>query len=136
MFPTERKTISRRVDGTEVVRATLSYPAGFEFLESLAHRAECWVEQTLTPHAQRIFADDCDPSKRFCFRRFEYTLCVFLTPVCADAAELCIEATLERARGERLSSESLVHTVRLSDGAILPPREVERMKKSTHTSAS
>lgn len=136
MFQTERKTVSRRICGTEIVRATLSYPVGFAFLEDLSRRAQMWVEQTLTPHAERVFTDDPDPSKRFCFRCFDYCLCVSLSQICEDVAELCVEATLDRARGERLCSERAVHAIRLSDGAILPPREVERMKKSTQTSAS
>ena len=39
MFQTERKTVSRRICGTEIVRATLSYPVGFAFLEDLSRRS-------------------------------------------------------------------------------------------------
>ena len=73
--------------------------------------------------------DDPDPSKRFRFRRFEYDLVISLTPVNDEIAELCIEATLRRARGERLAEERSVHVVRLDDGVFLPPTEVSRAKK-------
>jgi Mn-dependent DtxR family transcriptional regulator len=46
-----------------------------------------------------------------------------------ETAELCIEATLGRAHGERLAEERSVHVVRLEDGAFLPPAEALRIRK-------
>ena len=125
----ERKTVSRREDGTEIVRITLSRPSEYPYLKTLSERAETWAEQVLVPKARQTFLDDPDPSKRFRFRRFEYDLDISLTPVTDETAELCIEATLGRAHGERLAEERSVHIIRLEDGAFLPPAEALRAKK-------
>ena len=128
------------MDGTEILRATLCYPAGLPLAEALICRAEAWIVQTLAPGAEHAFASDPDPSKRFRFKRFEYRLCISATPlfedVCGkfdakfytDAAQLCIEATLDRG-GTRLLSEQITRDFRVSDGALLPPREVAKIKK-------
>ena len=134
-YSTERKTVSRRESGTEIVRATLSRPAACFYMQELTDRAERWVEEVLVPRVRRAFLDDPDPSKRFRFRRFEYDLCISLNPFNDEIAELCVEATLGRARGERLASERTVHCMRLSDGALLPPGEMNALKKSTSKGA-
>ena len=128
-FSCERKTVSRREDGTEIVRVTISRPSEYPYLKTLTERAEAWADQILVPRARQAFLNDPDPSKRFRFRRFEYDLNISLTPVDDETAELCIEATLGRAHGERLAEERSVHVVRLDDGVFLPPTEVSRAKK-------
>ena len=135
-YSIERKTISRRENGTELVRVTIARPTDFPFLRELTDRAEHWVDEELVPRAKQTFFDDPDPSKRFRFRRFEYDLCLSLTPVNDDVAELCIEATLARARGERLASARAPHYMRLSDGALLPPNMAVKLKKDTPKDAS
>ena len=126
-FLIERKTISRRENGTELVRAVISRPKGeYSLLQRLVERAEAWVDDELLPCAKQAFADDPDPSKRFSFRRFEYALSISLSVIREDVAELSVEATLVRARGERLSSAASTYYMRLSDGSLLPPKIVKR----------
>lgn len=135
-FSGERRVTSRREDGTEIVRATITRPADCFYLCELAERAQTWVDEVLVPRARQAFYDDPDPSKRFRFRRFEYDLSITLSPFDEEVAELCIEATLSRARGERLASEHSVYYMRLSDGALLPPHEMALTKKGTAAGAS
>ena len=116
------------MDGTEILRASLCYPSEISLAKDLICRAEAWIEQILVPEAERTFASDLDPSKRFRFKRFEYHLCITATHTCENTAQLCIEATLDRG-GTRLLSEQITRDFRVSDGALLPPREVAKIKK-------
>lgn len=136
LFPTERRAISRRENGTELVRATVAWSrADVPLLHELIGRAERWVDEVLVPRARQAYLEDPDPSKRFVFRRFEYDLTLALTPSDDDTAELWIEATLARRRGETLAHEQSLHYLRLSDGAILPPSAVEKLKKAPQRGA-
>ena len=116
------------MDGTEILRASLCYPSEISLAKDLICRAEAWIEKTLVPEAERAFAGDRDPAKRFRFCRFDYRLCISASPVSENAARLCIEATLDRG-GTRLLSEQITRDFRVSDGALLPPREVAKIKK-------
>lgn len=115
-----KRTISRRVDGVELVRATFSCPnAANPWIENAIQ----WVDETLFPHVKRVFANDSAVDKRFSFRRFEYALVVLAVPLSAEEVELRAKATLTRARGALIAEKEVVERVRVSDGCFLPPKK-------------
>ncbi len=129
MFPTEKRTVSRREDGVEIAIAVISSPVTCcPLIGELIARAESWFEEQLVPRARHEYATDSSQNKRFFFRRFEYRLTLSLSPATEDLAELCIEATLDRRGGERMASTCEFYWVRLSDGAILPPHMAQKAK--------
>lgn len=129
-FSVSRRTVSRRENGVELVRAVFSTPVGVcPTVDGAVAQATSWLDAVLVPYAKRVFDDDLAPEKRFSFRRFEYTLAVSLERQSEDTAELCIRAALSRARSTPFAETCRRETVRLSDFSFLPPRKTKKRPK-------
>ena len=129
MPPLIRQTISRRHEGTEILRAVFSVPPDLPpGLSDLVRDVEIYVDAILKPRAEEAFLKDPHPDKRFYFPRFEYRLEVNITPESSDTALLDISASLvaltEQAQGH------FAHRFRLSDGVLLPPKKEKRRQKA------
>lgn len=125
----ERRTVSRREEGVELVRATFSVDeAAQSALGDLLRSAESFVDRELLPRAKEAYARDPDPDKRFAFRRFTYAFSASAAPADDGESELVLSATLARAGGEIL--EKTEQRLRLSaeDGGFLPPKKKRRPK--------
>lgn len=129
-----RRTFSRRMDGVELVRATVSCDSAAGALADVwIENALRWTDDVLVPYAKQVFEKDPASDKRFTFRRFEYVLSVSLSSASAEEAELRVKATLARARGAVIVETHHVERLRLADRAFLPseskkkaPRRVRR----------
>lgn len=116
-----RRTFSRRMDGVELVRATVCCDSAAGTLaDGWIENALRWVDDVLVPYAKQVFEKDPASDKRFTFRRFEYVLSVSLSSVSAEEAELRVKATLARARGAVIGETEHVERLRLADRAFLP----------------
>ena len=122
MPPTIRKTISRRKEGTEILRATLVRPPSVPaFVLDLIQDAENYVETVLAAEAEEAFAKDTSPDKRFYFPRFEYRLAVEIAPEDQETAALTIASSLSADREQRQGRKTC--RFRIRDGTLLPPKK-------------
>lgn len=123
-YSVTKRTVSRREDGVELVRATFCYPTlpGCA-VDTWVKNAARWVDETLFPHAKRVFENDPAADKRFSFRRFEYALVISAFSLSDGAVELHAKATLARARGALIAEKEIVERICAADGCFLPMKK-------------
>lgn len=124
----QRRTVSRRENGVELVRAVFSWPVSMPMANDWITAAERWLDDTLAPYAKREFDEDTGEDKRFFFRRFEYALSISLSPVSKELAECRICASLTRNRGQTVAEKECTELVRLSNLSFVPPVRRKRKK--------
>lgn len=126
------RTISRRVDGVELVRATIRvFAPRAAWAAELAEEAVRFVDETLVPLAKEQFENDPSPQKRFFFRRFLYELRVFEGEEADGVRPVYIRASLSRGNEGVIAETERVISLRASDGKLLPPKK----RKKRHPDA-
>lgn len=119
-----RRTVSRRISGVELVRATFFVAEEAQSaLGDLVATAEAWMDRVLVPRAQNAYEEDASADKRFTFRRFEYALTASVVAAADGEKELILTATLGRARGELLEKSERRLRLSAQDGGFLPPKK-------------
>ena len=125
-FSYQRRTVSRRENGTELIRAAFVYPSDLPAVGELAAQVESFVDSTLLPWARDSFFAEPAPNKRFSFRRFEYAFSVTAKEGREGIVELTLRAQLARAQGEMLGSHESTRFLRLSDGLFVPHKIAQK----------
>ena len=124
------KTISRRVDGVELVRATVRvFAPHAAWAAELAEEAIRFVDETLVPLAKGQFKSDPSPQKRFFFGRFLYELRVFEGEESNGTRPLYIRASLSRGNHGMITETERVILLRTSDGKLLPPKGRKKRRR-------
>ena len=127
----ERRTISRREEGVELVRATFSVDdEAKNALGDLLFAVEAFVDRDLLPRAKEAYARDPAPDKRFAFRRFTYAFEASVALAEDGEQELIMSAILARAGGEVLEKNERRLCLSSEDGGFLPPKKRKGAQKT------